>query len=86
MVGHETFRVSNTEDAPAESTFCNKGEKAIKPQTVVDCDCRMGYADAGHRRANNYFINRRTFKWTKILLFRLLDQAILSSYILSSFK
>ena len=34
--------------------------------------------------ANSYFINRRTWKWTKKLFFHLFDLAILNSYIFYS--
>jgi len=32
-------------DAPAEGNFCDNNGKTIKPQTVVDYMCHMGYAE-----------------------------------------
>jgi len=76
--------LTNIHSAPAEGNFCNEGRKAIKPQIVMDYNHHMGFVDKGDRMANSYFINRRTFKWTKKLFFHLLDLAILNSYILLS--
>jgi len=74
--------LTNIHSAPVEGNFCNEGGKAIKPQIVMDYNHHMGYVDKGDRMANNYSISQRTFKWTKKLFFRLLDLAILNSYIL----
>jgi len=76
--------LTNIHNAPAEGNFCNKGEKAIKLQTVIDYNHHMGYVDKGDRMANSCSISRLTFKWTKKLFFHLFDLAILNSYILYS--
>jgi len=74
--------LTNIHDPPAEGNFCNNNGKTIKPQIVADYNRHMGYVDKGDRMANSYFINRRTWKWTKKLFFHLFDLAILNSYIL----
>jgi len=76
--------LTNIHSAPVEGNFCKKGEKAIKPQIVMDYNHHMGYVDKGDRMANSYSISRHTFKWTKKMFFYLLDLAILNSYILHS--
>ena len=76
--------MTNIYNAPAERNFCDNNGKAIKPQIVVDYNRHIGYVDKGDRMANSYSINRRTWKWTKILLFHFFDLAILNSYILFS--
>jgi hypothetical protein len=43
----------------------------------------VGYVGKSDRMANSYAISRRTWKWTKKLLFHLLDLTVLNSYILS---
>jgi len=72
--------------APAEGNFCYNYGKAIKPQIVADCNRHMGYVDKGDRMNNSYSIKRRTWKWTKKLLFHLFDLAILNSCILFLIK
>jgi hypothetical protein len=42
----------------------------------------MGYVDFSDRMLNSYSISKNTWKWTKKLLFHLLDLTILNSYIL----
>lgn len=42
----------------------------------------MGYVDKADRMTNSYGISRKTWKWTKILFFHLLDITILNSYLL----
>jgi len=74
----------NIHNAPAEGNFYNEGGKAIKPQIVMDYNHHMGYVDKSDRIANSYSISCRTFKWMKKLFFRMLDLAILDSYILHS--
>ena len=54
------------------------------PQIVMDYNHHMCYMDKGDRIAKSYSISRGTFKWAKKLYFRLLDLAILTSYILHS--
>ena len=71
-------------DEYSQCPSCNEGGKAIKPQTVMDCNHHMGCVEKGYRMANSYSISRRTFKWMKNLFFHLLDLAILNSYILHS--
>jgi len=73
--------LTNIYNAPAEGNFCVDGGKAIKPQIVMDYNHHMGYVVKGDRMANSYSIRRRMLKWTKKLLFHLLDLAILNSYI-----
>ena len=51
-----------------------------RPQIVMDYNHHMGCVDKGDRIANSYSISCHTFKWTKKLLFHLLDLAILNSY------
>ena len=43
----------------------------------------MGYVDKFDWLAKSYGISRRTWKWTKKLLFHLVDITILNAYILS---
>jgi hypothetical protein len=50
-------------------------------QIVAGYNRHMGYVDKGDRLANSYYINRRTWKWTKKLFFNLFD---LSTHILFS--
>jgi len=50
----------------------------------MDYNYHMGYVDKGDRMANSYSIRRRPFKWMKKLFFRMLDVAILNSYLLHS--
>jgi len=76
--------LTNIHDAPAEGSFCDNNGKAIKPQIVADYNRHMGYVDKGARMTNSYSINRRTWKWTKKLFFKLFDLAILNSYFLFS--
>ena len=80
----DVWVLTNIHIAPAEGNFCNEGEKAVKPQIVMDCNHHMHYVDKGDRMANSYSINLSTFKWMKKLFFHLLDLAILNSYILHS--
>ena len=76
--------LTNIHNASAEGNFCNEGGKAIKPQIVMDYNHHMVCVDNGDRMASSYSISRRTYKWTKKLLFYLLDLTILNSYILHS--
>ena len=76
--------LTNIHSAAAEGNFCNEGGKGIKPHIVTDYNHHMGYVGKGDRMASSYSISCRTFKWTKNLFFRLLDLAILNSYILHS--
>ena len=39
--------LTNIHSAPVEGNFCKKGEKAIKPQIVMDYNHHMGYVDKG---------------------------------------
>jgi hypothetical protein len=76
--------LTNIHDSPTEGNFCDNNGKAIKPQIVVDYNRHMGYVDKGDRRATSYFIVRRTWKWTKKLIFHLFDLAVLNSHSLFS--
>jgi len=51
---------------------------------MMNYNHHMGYVDKGDRMASSYSTSRRKLKWTKKLLFYLLDPAILNSYILHS--
>jgi hypothetical protein len=70
---------------PTEGNFCDKQRKAQKPVIVTDCIWHMEYIEKGNRMVNSYSINWRTWKWTKWLFLQLLDQTILTSYIILSF-
>jgi hypothetical protein len=73
--------LTNINRPPTECNFCDKQGKAQKPVTVTDYNWHMDYFDNGDRMANSYSISWRIWKWTKKLLFHLLDLTILTSYI-----
>ena len=76
--------LTNIHDPPREGNYCDEHGNAIKPAIVADYNRHMGYADNTDRMANSYKTSRRTWKWTKKLLFHLLDLTIVNSYILLS--
>ena len=76
--------LTNIHDPPSEGNFRDEHGNTIKPAIVADYNRHMGYVDKADRMANSYTANPRTWKWTKKLLFHLLDMTILNSYILLS--
>ena len=64
--------LTNMHDVPEEGNSWDNNGKAIKPQIVTVFNRHMGYVHKGDRMANSYSINRRTWKWTKKLFFRVL--------------
>jgi len=59
--------------ASVGGNFCIEQWKAMKLLIVGDCDCHMHYMAKGDRMASSYFMSRCERKWTKKLLFHLLD-------------
>ena len=79
--------VGGREMCASWQTFTIQPEKAaiaIKPAIVLDYNHHMGHVDNAARMANGYMASCRTWKWTKMLFFHLLELAIVNSYILLS--
>ena len=63
--------LTNLDPPPAEGHFCDDSNRPVKPNIVERYNRHMGYVDNSDRVANSYLMNRRTFNWTKKLLFPL---------------
>ncbi|PNF24699.1 hypothetical protein B7P43_G17356 [Cryptotermes secundus] len=77
----DVYILTNMHCPPAEGSFCDEHENAIKPAIVVDYNKHMDYVQKVDRMANSYSISQ-TRKWTNKLFFHLLDLMILNSFIL----
>ena len=76
--------LTNIHDTPREGNYRDEHGNGIKPAIVADYNLHIGHVDNADRMANSYTASRRTWKWTEKLFFRLLDLAIVNSYILLS--
>jgi len=74
--------LKNLHSPPLEGNFCDEHGKAMKPAIIQDCNRHTGYVDKSDCMTNSYFISRQTWKWTKKLLFHILDLNILNSFII----
>jgi hypothetical protein len=61
--------LTNVHEPTAEGNFCDECGRAHKPATVEDYSRHMSYVNKGNRMANSCSVGRRTWKWTKVLLF-----------------
>jgi hypothetical protein len=52
---------------------CNGGGKALKLQSVMDCNHHISYDDRSDKMANSFSVGQRKFKWMKKLFFHKLD-------------
>jgi len=73
--------LTNIHSSPLEGNFCYEYGKAMKLAIKHDCNRRMGYVDKSARMTNSYSISRRTWKWTKMVFFYLMDLTIPNSII-----
>jgi hypothetical protein len=62
--------LTNIHNPPAEGNFNNGKENTIKPHTVEEYNCHMGYVDKGDRMVNSYSISHCIWKWMKKLIFQ----------------
>jgi hypothetical protein len=74
--------MANMHSAPAEGHFCDEHGNAIKPAIAVNYNKNMGYVVKVDRMTNTYSISHRTWKWTQILYFYLINLMILNSFVL----
>jgi hypothetical protein len=65
-----------------EGNFCDEHGNALKPQIVQDYNQHMDYTDKGDSLTNSFSIQQQTWKWTKKLLFHLLNMIIMNSFLL----
>jgi hypothetical protein len=72
--------LTNMHHPPAEGNFCDEhGNTATSLNARL---CQMyGYVDKTESMTNIYSISRQMWKWTKKLLFPLLELSILNSFI-----
>lgn len=56
-----------------EGKFCNEQWKGMKLLIMEDYVCHMHYVDNGDRMASSYSLSLCTQKWTRKLLFHLLE-------------
>jgi len=59
--------------ASVEGNFCNEQWKAMKLVIMEGYDCHVHYMDKGVRMASSYSMTHCMWKWTRKLLFHLLD-------------
>jgi len=59
--------------ASVKGNFFIEQWKALKLLIMEDYDCHMHYMDKGDRMASSYSMSCCTRKWTRKLLFHLLD-------------
>jgi hypothetical protein len=57
--------------SPKEGHYCDEHGNVIKPAIVAEYSRPMGHVDNTDTMANSYTASRRTWKWTKKLLFHL---------------
>jgi len=74
--------LTNMHAPPFEGNFTDESGQAIKPCVVEDYSAYMGFVDKSDRMVNRYGIARRTWKWTKKLLFHLTDMTILNTFLI----
>jgi hypothetical protein len=70
--------LTNVHKPPQEGNFCDEQGNAIKLDIVAVYNHHMSYVDKGDRIANRYSVSHQTWKWTKKLVFHVLDLAILN--------
>ncbi|PNF22598.1 hypothetical protein B7P43_G11510, partial [Cryptotermes secundus] len=80
--GYITVDQPNLHPPSLEGNFREESGHAVKPHVTEDYNAHMGFVDKSDRMVNSYGIARRTWKWTKKLLFHLLDMTILNAYLL----
>jgi len=68
--------------SPVEGNFTQESGQAIKPRVVEDYNEYMGFVDKSNRMVNSYVIARRTWKWTKKLLFHLTGMIISNAFLI----
>jgi hypothetical protein len=67
---------------PFDDNFQDEAGHAVKPHIVEDYNAHICFVDKSDRMGNSYGIAQRTWKWTKKLIFHLLDMTILNAYLL----
>jgi len=67
---------------PVERNFTQESGQAIKSRIVEDYNAHVGFVDKSNRMVNSYGIARRTWEWTKKLLFHLTDMTILNTFLI----
>ena len=75
--------VYSDKHAPVEGNFTQESGQAIKLCVVEDYNAHMGFVDKSDRMVNSYGIVRRTWKWTKKLIFHLTDMTILNTFLIN---
>ena len=80
----EVYMVTNMDPQPAQGNFCDDSNRSMKPHIVERYNQHMCYVNNSDRMDKSYSMRWWTFKWTKKLLFHLLDLKVLNSWILLS--
>jgi len=78
----DVYVLTNMHVPPVEGNFTDESGQAIRPRVVEDYNTRMGFVDKSDRMVNSYGIARRTWKWTKKLIFHLTDMTILNAFLI----
>jgi hypothetical protein len=76
----DVYILRNMYTPPVEGNFIHESGHAITPSVVEDYNAYMGFVDKSDRMLNSYGIARRTWKWTKKLLFHLTDMTIFNAF------